>query len=245
MDARGATAWGHGILIGAIIGAALLPIGALGYRIGLWSYQTGFLFLAAGALLSIFTVIGGLVALVSTLKARGSEGRAQLLIGLLLGGAVVLLLAIKVGDGRSTPAIHDVSTDVGDPPAFDKAIALRDADANPLDYDLAANAAKQQNAYPRVKPIRTDRSVDSSFDRALDVLGSMRLDVVNVDRDDGVIEAVATSFWFGFKDDVVVRVRARGDGATVDMRSVSRVGVGDLGVNAKRIEEFIERFNEA
>ena len=245
MDARGATAWGQAILIGGIIGAALLPIGALGHRIGLWSYQAGFLFLAAGAVLSMFTVIGGLVALVSTRKARRAAGRRQLVLGLLLGGAVPLLLALQVGGGRSAPAIHDVSTDVGDPPAFDKAIALRGADANPLDYDLAANAAKQQSAYPRVKPIRTDRSVDSSFDRALDVLGSMRLDIVNTDRDDGVIEAVATSFWFGFKDDVVVRVRARGNGATVDVRSVSRVGIGDIGVNAKRIEEFIDRFNEA
>jgi len=245
MNARGATAWGQAILIGAITGAALLPIGALGHRIGLWSYQTGFLLLAAGAFLAFLIAVGGIVALFATFRAGRTEGRRQLVLGLLFGGAVVALLALELGSARTAPPIHDVSTDVGDPPAFDKAIALRGADANPLDYDLAANAAKQQNAYPRVKPIRTDLSVESSFDRAIDVLGSMRLDIVNTDRDDGVIEAVATSFWFGFKDDVVVRVRPRGNGATVDVRSASRLGVGDLGVNAKRIEEFIDRFNEA
>jgi len=242
MDARGATAWGQAILIGGVIGAALLPLGALGHRIGLWSYQTGFVFLAGGAFLAIFTVIAGVFALILTLKAGRSEGRQSLLLGLLLSGAVVLLLGLEIGSTTTAPAMHDIATDVGDPPAFDKAIALRGADANPLDYDIAANAARQQIAYPRVKPIRTDKSVDESFDRAVEVLESMRLDIVNADRDDGVIEAVATSFWFGFKDDVVVRVRPRGAGATVDMRSVSRVGIGDLGVNAKRIEEFIERF---
>ena len=245
MDARGATAWGHAILIGGIIGATLLPIGALGHRVGLWSYQSGFLLLGGGALLAISTAIGGVVGLLLTLQAGRAEGRRRLVIGLLLGGAVVLLLGLELGNARTAPPLHDVSTDVGDPPGFDKAIALRGGDANPLDYDIAANAAKQQSAYPYLRSIRTNRPVESSFDRAIDVLRSMRLDIVNTDRDDGVIEAVATSFWFGFKDDVVVRVRPRGEGATVDMRSASRVGVGDLGVNAKRIEEFIDRFNAA
>ena len=245
MDARGATAWGQAILIGGVIGAALLPLGALGHRIGLWSYQTGFVLLAGGAFLALFTVIAGAVALILSLQAGRAEGRQNVVFGLLFGGAVVLLLGLEIGSTTTAPPIHDIATDVGDPPAFDKAIALRGADANPLDYDIAANAAKQQSAYPRVKPIRTDRSPDESFDRAVDVLESMRLDIVNADREDGVVEAVATSFWFGFKDDVVVRIRPRGTGATVDMRSVSRVGVGDLGVNAKRIEEFIERFNAA
>ena len=72
----------------------------------------------------------------------------------------------------------------------------------------------------------------------------MGLEIVNADREAGRIEATATSRWFGFKDDVVVRIRAAASGSIVDLRSVSRVGIGDVGVNAKRIKAFMARFNK-
>ena len=55
------------------------------------------------------------------------------------------------------------------------------------------------------------------------------------------IEAVATTFWFGFKDDIVVRIRPAPGGSRIDVRSVSRVGRSDLGTNAKRIRAFLGR----
>jgi uncharacterized protein (DUF1499 family) len=156
----------------------------------------------------------------------------------------VLMLA-QIATARSVPPIHNISTDTADPPSFDVVTGLRGADSNPVDYDAAKLAPLQEAAYPRVKPIISDRTVAESFDRALNVLNGMGLEVVNADRAAGRLEAVATSFWFGFKDDLVVRVRARGAGSVVDLHSVSRVGQSDLGINAKRIEEFIDRFNAA
>ncbi len=244
-DATKKSAWAQAIMIGAIVGAALLPIGALGHRIGLWSFQTGFIFLAGGAFLAALAAVAAIVALIVSLRRKRPDVRPMLYIGLLVGGAIVVLVLAQLGTARSVPPIHNISTDVSDPPSFDVAIGLRGADSNPIDYDIAAIAEKQQAAYPRVKPLLTDRSVAESYTHALDVLKGMGLEIVNADEKAGRIEAVATSFWFGFKDDMVVRIRERGTGALVDLRSVSRVGVSDLGINAKRIEEFLDRFNES
>lgn len=244
-DTRVVAWWSQAIMIGAIVGAVLLPLGALGHRIGVWSFGTGFVFLAAGAFLSIIVVLGGIAALIAALRSGRDADRPFLYIGLLIGGAIVVLTLAQIATARSVPPIHNISTDVADPPSFDVARALRGADSNPVDFDAAKLAPLQEAAYPRVKPIVSDRSVAESFDRALTVLNGMGLDVVNADQAAGRIEAVATSFWFGFKDDLVVRVRSRGTGSVVDLHSVSRVGQSDLGINAKRIEEFIDRFNAA
>lgn len=232
-------------MIGSIVGAALLPVGALGHRLGLWSFQTAFIFLGGGTLLAAIAVIGGVIALIVVLRSGRVADRPLLYVGLLLGGAVMVLMLAQAGTARSVPPIHNISTDVADPPTFDVVIGLRGPDSNPLDYDMAAIAVQQQAAYPRIQTINSQRSAGESFDRALEVLKGMGLEIVNADHDAGRIEAVATSFWFGFKDDLVVRIRDSGAGSIVDLRSVSRVGLSDLGVNAKRIEEFSDRFKES
>jgi uncharacterized protein (DUF1499 family) len=233
-------------MIGSVIGAVLLPLGALGYRAGLLPLQAAFfVFLGGGFVLGALALLGGIAALIVAIRSGRNADRPLLYIGLLLGGVVVVLMLAQVGRARSVPPIHDISTDVGDPPQFDQVVGLRGDKSNPLDYDAAKLGPATQAAFPRVKSITTERAARESFDRSLDVLKGMHVEIVNADRDAGRIEAVATSFWFGFKDDVVVRVRESGSGAIVDLRSVSRVGVSDLGVNAKRIEEFIDRFNEA
>lgn len=244
-NTRGAAWWSQAIMIGAIVGAALLPVGALGHRLGLWSFQTAFIFLGGGTLLAVIAVIGGAIALVVVLRSGRVADRPLLYVGLLLGGAVVVLMLAQVGTARSVPPIHNISTDVADPPTFDVVIGLRGPGDNPIDYDIATIAVQQQAAYPRVQTLSSDRSAGDSFDRALEVLKGMGLEIVNADHEAGRIEAVATTFWFGFKDDLVVRVRENGAASIVDVRSVSRVGLSDLGVNAKRIEEFSDRFKEA
>jgi len=244
-NTRSAAWWSQAIMIGSIVGAALLPIGALGHRLGLWSFQTAFIFLGGGTLLAVIALIGGVIALIVVVRSGRIADRPLLYVGLLLGGAVVVLMLAQIGTARSVPPIHNISTDVADPPTFDVVIGLRGPDTNPIDYDIATIAVQQQAAYPRVQTVTSDRSAGDSFDRALEVLKGMGLEIVNADHEAGRIEAVATSFWFGFKDDMVVRIRASGAGSVVDLRSVSRVGVSDLGVNAKRIEEFTGRFKES
>jgi uncharacterized protein (DUF1499 family) len=81
-----------------------------------------------------------------------------------------------------------------------------------------------------------------AVERSEEILAQMGLEIVAVDAEAGLVEATATTTWFGFKDDVVVRVVPDGDGARIDIRSMSRVGQSDVGVNAARIREFISLF---
>jgi uncharacterized protein (DUF1499 family) len=240
--------WSRAILIGAIIGAALVPIGALGTRLAIWPFTIGLLLLAAGTLLALAAVVLGIIALIVVLSRGRTADRPLLYGGLLIAGALAFVMVPQLKAGMSVPPIHDITTDVADPPTFDVVIAQRGPGTNTLDYnaaDLLKLHEQQQAAFPNVKTITSSGDVGASFDRALKVLTDMGLEVVNADRDGGRIEATATSRWFGFKDDVVVRIRAAASGSIVDLRSVSRVGMGDVGVNAKRIEAFIKGFNQA
>ena len=90
-------------MIGAIVGAALLPIGALGHRVGLWSFQTGFIFLAGGAFLAALAVLAAIIALIVSLRRKSAVDRPMLYIGLLVGGAIVVMILAQVGTARSVP----------------------------------------------------------------------------------------------------------------------------------------------
>ena len=162
----------------------------------------------------------------------------------MLVGFVGTLLNTALG----APAIHNISTDLDDPPVFCAVLAQRQG-ANPHAYDASqqiGNAGTlgelQRAAFPDLTTLRSNLGVVEAVDRAVDVLESMGLEIVDIDRNNGVVEATATTFWFGFKDDVVVRLRAGDDATLVDVHSVSRVGGGDLGANAQRIRTFLEQF---
>ena len=126
-----------------------------------------------------------------------------------------------------------------------------DAERKETDNDLiyedevfgSDTAAEQQKAYPNVQSISSDLSVADATNRAANVLAGQGIEVVSVDAEQGIVEATATTQWFGFKDDVVVRAQASGDVTIVDVRSVSRVGRSDIGANAARIEAFIAAFS--
>jgi len=121
-------------------------------------------------------------------------------------------------------------------------VELRGAEANPLDYDAKALAAPTREAYPFVQPIRTDLAPSEAFARTQQLAAEFGWEVVATDPNAGRIEATATTSLYGFKDDVVVRIRPDGAGSRIDLRSVSRVGQSDLGANAGRIGAFIEAF---
>jgi uncharacterized protein (DUF1499 family) len=65
-----------------------------------------------------------------------------------------------------------------------------------------------------------------------------RWQVTSVDPETITLEGVAETPLFRFLDDFVIQVRASGEGSLIEMRSRSREGKGDLGVNAQRIKEF-------
>lgn len=248
-DLAGSTAtarwWSKAVLVGAIIAAALLPVGALGSRFGIWPFTMGFNLLALGAVLAAIVLVIGIAGLIVAYRRQLVGDRQPLWLGTATALLVLGLLGFQFYRAATVPPIHNISTDVIDPPRFERIRELRGPDANPLGYDAEALARVQGLAYPGVEPLRTDLPPEAALERAVAVLRAMGLDVVASSPESGRVEAVATTFWFGFKDDVVVRVRPLGDGSLVDVRSVSRVGESDLGTNARRIEEFLERFPEA
>jgi uncharacterized protein (DUF1499 family) len=137
--------------------------------------------------------------------------------------------------------INDISSDISDPPAMVALLALRRGAPNPPAYPGAAVAVQQRAAYPDIAPIVLPVPPAEAFKRVDRVAMAMGWDVVARTPPEGRLEAVDTSEWFGFRDDIVVRIRPDGAGSRVDIRSKSRAGESDLGVNARRIRNFIAR----
>lgn len=141
--------------------------------------------------------------------------------------------------------IHDITTDTENPPVFVSILALRKDAPNSATYGGPEIAAQQHAAYPDIRPLVSDLPPERAFERSRSVARQMGWDIVDENPAEGRIEATATTRWFGFKDDVVVRIApAAGDGSRVDIRSVSRVGRSDVGTNARRIRTFLKKFAE-
>jgi uncharacterized protein (DUF1499 family) len=227
-------------LILSLAAAALLLAGPLGTRVGLWPFLIGFLMLALSLLLGLS---GASLSLVGGLKTgQWSLALASIIVGL----AVVSVPSAVILSARGKPPIHDITTDMENPPPFVAVLPLRAGAANPPDYAGTEVAAQQRRAYPDIQPLVLRAPAGDVFDRALSVIRELGWEVVASDRTAGRVEAVDTTFWFGFKDDVVIRIAGQPDGTTrMDVRSTSRVGVGDVGTNARRIRTLLDRMRAA
>ena len=234
---------------GGLLGLSLLPVSALGSRFGLWSFTFGFLLLFVAGVLALVVFFSSLLGLFRNRRKVRYGLSPALVIGLTCGILTISIFGSQLGSAFSAPPIHNISTNLSDPPAFRVVTGLREG-ANPHDYnphELISGSTSlgemQQAAYPNLTTYVSNLSVTEAVERTEFILREMDLDIVNVDSVEGLVEATATTFWFGFKDDVVVRLRRGGDSTLVDVHSVSRVGQGDLGANAKRIKEFIDKFS--
>jgi uncharacterized protein (DUF1499 family) len=223
----------------AAFAAALLLASGPGARFGLWPFQTGFTLLRWAvylALAAIALALGG--AFVATVRA-GQAG--ALAAAFVVAAGVVAVPAYWLYLARSVPPIHDISTDLDDPPAFVAVVPLRADAPNPVEHGGAAVADAQRQGYPDLAPLRVAAAPAEAFAWALEAARAMGWEIVAHDAAAGRIEATDTTFWFGFRDDVVIRVGADGPGTRIDVRSKSRVGRSDVGTNAKRIRAYLGR----
>lgn len=225
----------HYTLAGALFVALLILASALGTRSGLWHYATGFQLMAVGVTFGVFVVMLCVGALIS---ARHREYRPVSLLAMVVICAGLALPLNGLYRVSQVPEIHDISTDLIEPPAFVAAAALRGTNQNPVEHGGSSVAEKQQAAYPDIRPIYLPLEASAAFQKALAAAQRMDWEIIASVPDEGRIEAVATSRWFGFKDDVVIRVRDEAPLSRIDIRSASRVGSSDLGVNAGRIQDF-------
>jgi hypothetical protein len=215
-----------------------LPVAVLTVRSGAW--QEGLLLYTLSCLGAALLLALSIVLLLLPRFTRWRKGIAGRALITLPGTLLLLSVLASRGD---YPPIHDITTDTRDPPVFTAAEQQRGPEANTLEIDADVTAL-QQKAYPDLQTILSEMSIDEAFDRALQVARDMGWDIYHQDRNVGVIEAVDTTTIMTFKDDVVIRVRSNAQGTLLDLRSVSRVGIGDIGANAKRIRAFQQKFGQ-
>jgi uncharacterized protein (DUF1499 family) len=235
--ARGAAVLGLAVGIVAVL--ALLIAGP-GHRFGLWSFQSGFAILRVAVFAGLGAALLSAAGLILAPRQGRRRGMLQALAGLILGLVAAGVPASWLHTARSVPPIHDITTDPADPPVFDAVLALRADAANPAEYGGAPVAAQQAEAYPDIMPLEVAAPPQRAFDAALAAAEAQGWEIVAAAAEAGRIEASERTFWFGFTDDVVIRIRAAGDGSRIDVRSTSRVGVGDMGTNAARIRAYLD-----
>ncbi len=218
------------------IGTAL---SGLGSRWGWWYFTTGFTILQASAIAGL---VAAAVSLGGGIAVRHEHHRwaftvaaAGIIVGLVTAGIPLSWMRLA----ERMPNINDITTDMNNPPQFVKIMPLRQDAPEPAVYGGARIADQQRAYYPDIKPIILPLPASTAFDYALSAAKDRGWQIVDADQAAGRIEAVATTFWFGFKDDVVVRIAPAAGGSRIDIRSVSRVGTGDIGTNAKRIRSYL------
>lgn len=225
----------------AVAALAMLLLSGPGTRGGWWEWPFGLSLLKyavyVGAAAAIVSLV--LIVLLAVPKWRTRPWVPVLALCMALVAAAPPL--ILLGQAKAVPPIHDITTDVADPPAFVALLEVRNQSPNGAAYGGPAIAAQQQKAYPDVKPLVIAVPPREAMQKALDAARALGWEVRASDAASGRIEATDTTAWFGFKDDVVVRIRPEGAGSRIDVRSVSRVGASDIGANAKRIREFLAR----
>ncbi|MGH7588922.1 MAG: DUF1499 domain-containing protein [Gemmatimonadota bacterium] len=230
----------------ALAAALAAMLAGLGSRWGWWEFGTGFQILRWAVYGAIGGLLVSLLGLVLALRAPQRGGVVLALLGLAIGVVTIYVPWQWRQTARSVPPIHDITTDLEDPPPFEAILPLRSDAANPSEYGGDSIAAQQREGYPELGPLVLEGPPGEVFGLAVNAARDMGWEIVDSDRDQGRIEATDTTFWFGFKDDVVVRITERPQGGTrVDVRSVSRVGMSDVGTNAARIREYLEKLAAA
>ncbi|GAB4541063.1 MAG: DUF1499 domain-containing protein [Parvularculaceae bacterium] len=244
--------------------AAFIPAGSLGYKFGYLELGEAFdlmfrgfgttqvagqelpIHVLAGLGASLFAVLAGLIP-----HPRGVVAIALVALAANLASGYTVWKMRE--DSRNNPRIHDITTDLENIPEFIAVAPLRDEGDHPVAYEgtydtrcagegeVCDPASLQREHFPDIQPVVLYVGLNEAFDIALDVAEGMGWEIVDVDRAAGRIEATDTTPWFGFKDDIVIRLTAQDQTHTrVDIRSQSRIGQSDLGKNARRVRAYLE-----
>ena len=228
--------------MGVVVAAAvLLIIAGFGSRLGWWHFRTGFTLLTYGAYCGIgAAALAGLSGILA-LRKRRTAGIVLSAVAL-LGGLTVAAVPVSWRlQARQLPMIHDITTDTLNPPLFVNILPQRSGAPNPADYGGPGIAQQQKNAYPDLRTEVLNIPPHQAFERALTAVRALGWRIVASDPASGRIEASDTTFWFGFVDDIVIRIAGADGHSLIDVRSVSRVGKSDVGTNAKRIRNYLHQ----
>ncbi|HET7669467.1 MAG TPA: DUF1499 domain-containing protein [Burkholderiales bacterium] len=212
----------------AVLAVLLLVVCGPGTRAGLWPFPVGFGMFAGSLLVGLAAAGAALVGL--ALPRLRAPSAPLLVVALVLGAASAAVPLDHVRRVKTLPYINDITTDTERPPQF----------SPPKPYPSHFGEL-QRIGYPDLRPLELAAPPQQAFARAAQTARAQGWEITALDDSAGRIEAVATTRWFGFKDDVAIRITAAGAGSRVDMRSRSRVGRSDVGTNARRIREYLAR----
>lgn len=228
------------VILISVIAFLLVALPGPLYKYGMVDLGTIF----TGLKFGVFAGIAALILLVLQIVfKRKTVTLGSTIVAVVLSAIAIAMPLSMINKGKNAPPIHDISTDLVNPPEFVAIAPLRADAPNPVAYDGIETAQQQRDAYPDLKTLTYSQSkadLISAVDKSINNLG---WELVNTDANKGIIEATDTTMWFGFKDDVVVRITDNGSERLVDIRSKSRVGGSDLGKNAERVGTFIDELN--
>jgi uncharacterized protein (DUF1499 family) len=189
-------------------------------------------------LIPLITAVGAVPA-GTTLFATAPAGPPPSTPAAGMGGSAD---AMGGGAPARTPPLNDISTDTLDPPLYSAVIPLRPEDSNTLEYP-SNGPSLQKQLFPDIAPIHSELNPTAALNRAAEVANKMGWKIVSQNTENNTIEAVDATFFFGFKDDVIIRVREHESNTSIiDIRSHSRIGRGDQGKNAARVRQFIAEY---
>jgi uncharacterized protein (DUF1499 family) len=225
---------------------ALAVVAALGvllagpiHRLGLLAVRWALGLFALAALVGLAAAILAALGLGFAIAAGAWRSVAGSAVALIVALAAATPLLVMVRVATAVPVIHDISTDTDNPPAWVALRSVRSASENGAAYGGPSVAVQQKRAYPDVATLNVAVPPDRAFARAEAAARALGWRIVATAPAEGRLEASDTTRWFGFTDDIVVRVRATAQGSRIDVRSASRVGRSDLGVNARRVRAFL------
>ena len=230
------------ILVSLVSLSAFLLVALPGplYKYGVVDLGTAF----TGFKFGVFAGIATLILLVlQILFKRKTVTFGSTIMALLLSTIAITIPLSMLNKGKSVPPIHDISTDLVNPPEFVAIAPLRADAPNPVGYAGVEVATQQRAAYPELQTLNYPQSKSELVEATKQAIDNSGWQLVNIDANQGIVEATDRTMWFGFKDDVIVRITDKGSERLVDIRSKSRVGGSDLGKNAERIHDFTEELD--
>jgi uncharacterized protein (DUF1499 family) len=228
----------------AVLAALAAMLAGFGSRWGLWYFRTGFVILGWAAYAGIAAVLVSLIGAMLTWRTTLRRGFLISIFGIAIGILVFGVPWCYWRTAQHVPAIHDITTDTENPPRFISILPLRKNAPNSSEYGGPEIAAKQRAAYPDLVPAALSAPPDKAYEQALAAARKMGWVIVDANAAERRIEGTDTTFWFGFKDDIIIRIIPVDHGSRVDIRSVSRVGKSDVGMNAKRIRKYLKELRQ-
>jgi uncharacterized protein (DUF1499 family) len=223
-------------LIAGILALLLLLVSGPLYQAEILGLMNAFLAMRIALIVGAVAIV---LALIQVVFMRKTISWPVTGIAVLCAAVAIFMPLSMMNKAKSVPPIHDITTDLVNPPKFVAILALRANASNPAAYQGEEIASQQREAYPELQTQKYSQTTEQVFDAALAAVKHMGLEVVTADKTLGLIEAYDTTTWFGFVDDVVIRIQSAEQTTMLDARSKSRVGMSDIGKNAERLKNLI------